>query len=49
MILISETVVSRPICPTLIHDEGTKVVVCVLGIVVCLYAIGRAIRYFNGF
>lgn len=46
--LIAETVVKRPLCPTLIHDDTTRMVVMAVGLLVCIYAIYRVMRYFDG-
>lgn len=39
--------VRKPICPTLIHDEATGVVVSVVLLVACVYALCRVMAYFN--
>lgn len=49
MLFLQLPPVRRPICPTLIHDETTRLVVCVVGIVVCLYVLYRVMRRFNEF
>lgn len=48
MLFFQTSIVRRPICPTFVHDETTRVVICVVGIILCLLAHYRIIRYFNG-
>lgn len=44
----SHTVVNRPLCPTLIHDDTTRLVVVVVLMALSLYALYRVGKYFNG-
>lgn len=48
MLFLQTSVVRRPICPTFVHDDTTRVVICVVGIVLCLWANYRILKYFNG-
>lgn len=41
------TIVRKPLCPTLIHDEPTRILVCLVGIVFCSVVLWRVMRYFN--
>lgn len=45
--MIYNTPVRKPICPTFIHDEPTRMVICIVGIVICSYIIYKIIRYYN--
>lgn len=49
MIQLAQTIVNRPLCPPLIHDDLTRTVVIVVGLAACLYATYRVMRYFGGF
>jgi hypothetical protein len=44
---MQHTVVNRPLCPTFVHDEGTRVCVCSVGLVVCIYVLWRVMRYYG--
>lgn len=48
MLLLQRAIVSRPLCPPLIHDDFTRLVVIAVGLVVSLYVLYRVMRYFNG-
>jgi len=45
--LIAHAAVRTPICPTLIHDPEMRVLVLVLGLQACLYAIWLVVRHFG--
>lgn len=47
MIFLQTTIVRRPLCPTLVHDEPTRIVLCVVGLVVCSYLIYRIMRHYG--
>lgn len=47
MLFLQTSIVRRPLCPTFVHDETTRVVICVVGIVLCLYANYKILKYFN--
>lgn len=47
--LAQTTVVSRPLFPPLVHDDDTRLVICVVGVVVCLYVLYRVMRYFDAY
>lgn len=49
MITLAQTIVNRPLCPPLIHDDATRIAFFLVGTVVCLYATYRVMRYFGGF
>jgi hypothetical protein len=36
-ILIAQalTIVKKPICPTFIHDDATRIVISIVGIIIC--------------
>jgi len=40
-------VVRRPICPTFIHDDGTKIIVCAVGLFICIYIFYKIVRYYS--
>jgi hypothetical protein len=46
--LLAYTLVTRPLCPTLVHDPVCRAAVCAAGIVACLAALVRIMRYFSG-
>lgn len=46
-ICIAQYVVRKPICPTFIHDESTRIIVSVIGIVICSYILYRIMKYFS--
>lgn len=39
--------VNKPLVPTLIHDDTTRMIVIVLGLIVCGLITYRFMRYFN--
>lgn len=47
MILLADTIVKRPLCPTLIHDEPTRMVVVLVLLALCLYALYRVFRHYD--
>lgn len=50
MILLGQvvTITKKPICPTHIHDDPTRIVIFAVGIVMCLVGLYYIMRYFNG-
>jgi hypothetical protein len=42
------TIVKRPLCPTFIHDDTTRLIVSVIGIVICSGILWKVLRKFNG-
>lgn len=49
MTQLAQTLVNRPLCPPLIHDDSTRIAVSLIGTVVCLYVMYRVMRHFGGF
>lgn len=47
MIMQVVTIVRKPICPTLVHDETTRVIICVVGIVISILCMYKLMVYFN--
>ena len=45
--LLAETIVRRPLCPTLVHDPLNRLVICVAGLALCAWALWRVMRHFN--
>jgi hypothetical protein len=45
--LLAETIVKRPLCPTLVHDPLNRLIICVVGIAFCAWALWRVMRHFN--
>lgn len=45
---LAETVVSRPLCRPIIHDDATRLVVTLTLLPILVYAIYRTMRYFDG-
>ena len=44
----SVTFVKKPICPTFIHDDPSRIVICAVGILLCASALYFIMRSFNG-
>jgi hypothetical protein len=36
-----------PICPTFVHDDPTRILICVVGIVLCSFILCEIMRYFS--
>lgn len=47
MFLLQAELIRKPICPTLVHDESTALAICVILLVLCVYALFRVMAYFN--
>ena len=49
-ILVSqiETLVKKPLCPTLIHDETNRLVIILCMLVPTYFILWKVMRYFNG-
>jgi len=47
LFLQTVTIVKRPICPTFVHDDTTRMVICVVGTLLCIYLHYRILKYFN--
>lgn len=45
--MMAHTVVSKPLFPPLVHDEETRVAVCLVGLLFCAFVLYRVMRYFN--
>lgn len=39
--------IRRPICPTFIHDDQTKIIISLIGICLLSYILYRILNYFN--
>ena len=39
--------VRTPICPTLLHDDPTRILVCVVLLALCSYCLYRVMRHFG--
>lgn len=39
--------IRKPICPTFIHDDPTRIVICIIGIIICGYVLYKIMKYFN--
>ena len=50
MILLAQTVtiVKKPLCPTFIHDDISRLFICAVGILLCVGVLYFIMRYFNG-
>jgi len=40
--------VNRPLVPTMVHDDTTRMVIIILGILICGFITYRFMRYYNG-
>jgi len=43
----SRTMVTKPLCPRIIHDETIGLIVSVIGIILCSFALYRILKYYN--
>lgn len=41
------SLVNKPLCPTLIHDDNTRLIVIVISLVITLFAIYKIMRYYG--
>lgn len=39
--------IRKPICPTFIHDDTTRLIVCVIGSIICFYICYKMLNRFN--
>lgn len=44
---LAQTIVNRPLCPALIHDDATRLAVILVLLPLTLYAIYRVMRYYD--
>jgi hypothetical protein len=42
--MIAQTIVKKPLFPTLIHDDTTRIIILLVILVVCLYTLFQLIR-----
>lgn len=47
MIMQVVTIVRKPICPTFVHDETTRIIICTIGIIIGVFYIYKIMVYFN--
>lgn len=47
IILIAQTIVSRPLVPQFIFDDNTRIFVCLIGIIMCWAVLVEIIRRYN--
>lgn len=47
MIMQVVTIVRKPICPTFVHDETTRIIICTIGIIIGVFCIYKIMVYFN--
>lgn len=40
--------VNRPLVPTLIHDDTTRLIICVAGFVLASFTLYKIMKYYNG-
>lgn len=43
---MNPTIVRKPICPTFIHDDLTRNIVCIIGIVITSYILYKIMQYY---
>jgi hypothetical protein len=41
------TIVKKPICPTFVHDDITRTLISVTGLIICGYFYYKMFRYIN--
>lgn len=39
--------IRKPICPTFIHDDTTRIIVFIIAIIICFYLFIKQMRYYN--
>ena len=39
--------VNRPLVPTLVHDDTTRLIICLAGILLATFALYKIFRYYN--
>jgi hypothetical protein len=39
--------IRKPICPTFIHDDFTRISVLIISITICLYILFKIMRYYG--
>ncbi|NBP16208.1 hypothetical protein EBU95_17780 [bacterium] len=37
--------VKRPICPTFVHNDNIRIVICAVGSLICLYIVYKILHY----
>jgi hypothetical protein len=42
------SIVRRPICPTFIHDDPTRIFICLIGLLILSAILYRILKYYNG-
>lgn len=40
--------VNRPLVPTLVHDDTTRLIICAVGIVLASFTLYKIMKYYNG-
>jgi hypothetical protein len=46
--MIAQVSITRhPICPTFIHDDATRIIVCVIGLIICYAILYRIAKNLN--
>lgn len=40
--------VNKPLVPILVHDDTTRLIICVAGIILISFVLYKIMRYFNG-
>jgi hypothetical protein len=40
--------VNKPLVPTLVHDDTTRLIICSVGIVLIVFALYKIMKYYNG-
>lgn len=40
--------VNRPLVPTLVHDDFTKIMICFIGIAIFSFILYKTMRYYDG-
>lgn len=41
------SIVRRPICPTLVHNDNTRIIICILGLLICCMIYYMIAKKFN--
>lgn len=39
--------VNKPLVPTLVHDDNTRIIICAVGILLASFALYKIFRYYN--
>ena len=40
--------VNRPLVPTMVHDDATRMIIIVCGLLICGLILYKTMRYYNG-